>query len=132
MLGMSISRPFRLRRRVGLTLEPGLRTLNTLMQPTDIQIIGAELAVKWDDQSESFIPLEKLRRACPCAGCQGERDVMGNLYKNPPQPFTSRSFELLRIANVGGYAIQPVWADGHATGLFSFDYLRRVADAPVA
>jgi DUF971 family protein len=28
---------------------------------------------------------------------------------------------------VGGYAIQPVWADGHATGIFSFDYLRRVA-----
>jgi len=28
---------------------------------------------------------------------------------------------------VGGYAIQPVWADGHATGIYSFDYLRRIA-----
>jgi len=31
---------------------------------------------------------------------------------------------------VGGYAIQPVWADGHATGLYAFDYLRRVAETP--
>jgi DUF971 family protein len=52
---------------------------------------------------------------------------MGNLYKNSPQPFTPKAFELLRFIVVGGYAIQPVWADGHATGIFSFDYLRRVA-----
>jgi DUF971 family protein len=31
---------------------------------------------------------------------------------------------------VGGYAIQPVWGDGHASGIFSFDYLRRVAQSP--
>ena len=37
---------------------------------------------------------------------------------------------LVRIDRVGGYAIQPVWADGHSSGLFSFDYLRLVADAP--
>jgi len=30
---------------------------------------------------------------------------------------------------VGGYAIQPVWADGHNTGIYSFEYLRRVAAA---
>jgi DUF971 family protein len=29
---------------------------------------------------------------------------------------------------VGGYAIQPVWGDGQATGIYSFDYLKRVAD----
>ena len=94
------------------------------MHPADIQQIGGELAIKWDDGRESFIPLEKLRRHCPCAGCQGERDIMGNLYKGPDQPLTPRSFQLTRIVNVGGYAIQPVWADGHNTGLFSFDYLR--------
>jgi DUF971 family protein len=88
------------------------------------------LAIKWDDGSESFIPLEKLRRHCPCAGCQGERDIMGNLYKNPDQPLTARAFELRRVVNVGGYAIQPIWADGHATGIFSFEYLLRLAAEP--
>ena len=99
------------------------------MRPTDIQQIGEELAVKWEDGSESFIPLEKLRRHCPCAGCKGERDIMGNLYKNQEKPLTPAAFQLRRIDYVGAYAIQPVWADGHATGLFSFEYLREVAAA---
>ena len=97
------------------------------MRPTDVQRIGNELAIKWDDGLESFIPLEKLRRACPCAGCKGEVDVMGNLYKGPDIPLTPASIELKRIDPVGGYALQPVWGDGHASGLFSFDFLRHIA-----
>jgi DUF971 family protein len=97
------------------------------MRPADIQQIGGELAIRWDDGSETFIPLEKLRRCCPCADCQGETDIMGNVYKNPAKPLPSNAFYLVRIASVGGYAIQPVWADGHLTGIYSFDYLKRVA-----
>ena len=99
------------------------------MQPVDIQQIGGELAVKWEDCSENFVRLETLRRCCPCAGCKGEIDVMGNLYKNPDRPLPPPAFELRRIANVGGYAIQPIWGDGHATGLYSFEYLKKVAEA---
>jgi len=97
------------------------------MRPLDIQTIGCELAIKLDDGTESFIQLETLRRACPCAGCKGETDIMGNIYKNPEQPLTPKAFELIRFITVGGYAIQPVWADRHATGIYSFDYLRRIA-----
>ena len=100
------------------------------MRPLDLQQIGGELAVKWDDGSESFIPLERLRRCCPCAGCKGEVDIMGNLYKNPERPLTPAAFQLVRIERVGGYAIQPVWADGHESGLFAFDYLKRVGELP--
>ena len=98
------------------------------MRPVDIQTIGSELAIKWDDGTESFIPLERLRRCCPCAGCKGETDILGNVYKNPEQKLTPTAFQMKRITSVGGYAIQPVWADGHATGIFSFDYLKRVAE----
>jgi DUF971 family protein len=97
------------------------------MRPPDLQPIGNDLAIKWENGGESFIPLETLRRACPCAGCKGEMDILGNVYKNPEQPLTPRAFELIRFNTVGGYAIQPVWADGHATGIYSFDYLKRVA-----
>jgi len=99
------------------------------MRPKDIQQIGGELAIKWDDGSESFIALEKLRRHCPCAGCKGEMDIMGNLYKGPERPLSADAFRLVRIANVGGYAVQPVWADGHATGLFSFEWLKRLGES---
>ena len=94
------------------------------MRLTDVQQIGQELALKWEDGSESFIGLEALRRACPCAGCKGEMDVMGNLYRGPEQTLRAESFVLRRVGMVGGYALQPVWGDGHATGLYSFDYLR--------
>ena len=97
------------------------------MRPTDLQRIGDELAIKWPDGAESFIPLEKLRRHCPCAGCQGETDILGNRYKNPEQKLKAAAFQLVRIPGVGGYAVQPVWADGHATGIFSFEYLRQLA-----
>jgi DUF971 family protein len=97
------------------------------MRPRDFQIVGNELAIKWGDGTESFIPFEALRRACPCAGCKGETDILGNLHKNPESPLTSKAFQLVKIASIGGYAIQPVWSDGHATGLFSFEYLRQIA-----
>ena len=87
------------------------------MRPLDMQLIGNELAVKWDDGTEDFIALEKLRHACPCAGCKGEVDILGNLYKNPALPLTVKAFELVKFMSVGGYAIQPLWADGHNTGL---------------
>jgi DUF971 family protein len=98
------------------------------MRPLDIQQIGDELAVKWDDGTESYVRLETLRRYCPCAGCKGEMDVMGNLYKGPDIPLTPAAFKLREVRTVGGYALQPVWADGHGSGLYSFDYLKKVAE----
>jgi DUF971 family protein len=98
------------------------------MRPVDLQPIGQELAIKWDDGGESFIQLERLRRACPCAGCKGEVDVMGNLYKNPDRPYAPTAFQLVRIMPVGGYALQPMWADGHSSGIYSFEYLRRLGE----
>ena len=96
------------------------------MRPLDIQPIGTELAVRWDDGAETFIPLEALRRACPCAGCKGERDIMGNLYKGPEQELSPASFQLRSIQNVGGYGVAPVWADGHSSGIFSYEMLRKL------
>ena len=98
------------------------------MRPVDLQPIGNEVAIKWEDGSESFIPLEKLRRGCPCAGCRGEVDVMGHVYKNAERPLPAQAFQLVRINRVGGYAVQLVWGDGHDTGLFSFEYLKRLGE----
>lgn len=120
-LGVQFARPFQL-----LPLWAG-RMLAAAMKPLDIQAIGDELAVKWDDGTESYISLEKLRRACPCAACKGEVDILGNLYKNPDQPLHPPAFRLLRLERIGGYAIQPIWADGHQSGIYSFEYLRQIA-----
>ena len=99
------------------------------MRPVDVQQIGGELALRWDDGRETFVRLDSLRRACPCAGCQGETDVLGHLHKGPDRTLTPASTQLVRWQYVGGYAIQPFWGDGHSSGIFSFDYLQRVAEA---
>ncbi len=97
------------------------------MRATDIQHIGHELAIRWEDGRESYIPLERLRRNCPCAGCQGEVDILGQLHKTPDKPYAPTAFELKHLVAVGGYALQPHWADGHNSGLYTYDQLRQMA-----
>ena len=91
-------------------------------------MIGTDLAARWPDGGESFVSLETLRRRCPCAGCQGETDVMGNVHRGPDVQLRPESFRLVRFTSVGSYGIQPAWADGHATGIFSFEYLRKLGN----
>jgi DUF971 family protein len=98
------------------------------MRPLDVQPVADQLAIKWDDGSETFVSLEKMRRHCPCASCAGETDIMGNVYKGPNRPLGPDAFRLVRISNVGGYALSPYWADGHSTGLFSYELLRRLGE----
>ena len=99
------------------------------LEPKNIQQIGNELAIQWNDGSESYLGLELLRRACPCAACGGEPDVLGNISR-PHVSYSDDSFVLTSFDLVGGYAVQPHWRDGHETGIYSFQYLRRLA-APV-
>lgn len=101
-------------------MKPGER-----LTATNIQLIGPELAIRWSDGEESFLPLEYLRRGCPCAECGGEPDVMGNVSR-PDVTYTPESFELASFHIVGGYALQPAWKDGHGSGIYSYQYLRQL------
>jgi DUF971 family protein len=100
------------------------------MHPTNLQQINEFLAVAWDDGHESVFPLEYLRRHCPCAACKGES--VGPLHFQPQKvEYAPESFQLERIDPVGGYALKPVWKDGHATGLYSFEWLRHLCPCDV-
>lgn len=96
-------------------------------RPQDVQVIGAELALKWVSGRESYFDLEFLRKACPCAVCGGEPDVLGRVVK-PNVSYNEDSFRLRGLQIVGGYALQPTWEDGHSTGLYSWTYLARLDD----
>lgn len=98
------------------------------MKPKGIEQIGDQLAIQWANGEESYIGLETLRRQCPCAACRGEHDVRGRVYKGPEPTYSPASFRLVRWTFIGGYGFQPVWGDGHATGIYSFDYLRQLAE----
>ena len=47
---------------------------------------------KWEDGLESYINLKTLREKCPCANCEGEKDVFGNIYKGNTSPINENSF----------------------------------------
>ena len=86
----------------------------------------------WDDGHESYYPLEDLRRACPCAVCSGEPDLFGRMAGGLPQRYTDRSFTLVSVEQVGNYALQPNWADGHTYGIWTFERLRAFDSATTA
>lgn len=95
----------------------------------NIAVVGGELALVFNDGFEAYLSLPMLRRACPCAACQGEPDAMGRVIR-PRVEHGAGAFELRGIEPVGGYALQPAWADGHASGIYSHDYLRKLAELP--
>lgn len=99
------------------------------MKPKNVQIIQNEIAILWDDGSESYFPLEFMRRHCPCAACAGENDVFGNTYKGPAVIYKPESFQILNFQSVGGYAIQFTWRDGHDSGIYSYPFLKKLGEA---
>lgn len=98
------------------------------LTPVNIEIIGDELAIVWNDGTETYLRLEFLRRHCPCAGCGGEPDVLGNVER-PSVTYSPASFRLRRFETIGGYAVQPTWEDGHGSGLYTFPYLKQLEAA---
>jgi DUF971 family protein len=96
--------------------------------PVNIQLIGQEIAIVWDDGAESYFSFERLRAASPSAETQGEKDIFGRQYGGG----SSGKFpgvQVLSWEQVGNYALRFDFNDGHRTGLYSYDYLRKLADS---
>jgi DUF971 family protein len=96
------------------------------VQPVTIKILDKnKLFIKWDDDSESVIGLEKLRKLCPCATCVTERDKQSKSYI----PILSENqVKVFNISQVGSYAISVTWKDGHNTGIYEYPYLKKLGN----
>ena len=88
-----------------------------------ISIFTNELAIKWSSDNQTFIKLKNLRLACPCAGCSGEKDALGNIYSSKTPSLSSPSFEVLQYELIGRYDVRFFWKDGHHDGIYTFDLL---------
>ena len=95
--------------------------------PSNIAAIGKEIAILWDDGSESYITMEKLRAASPSAENTGETDLLGKTHGGTDQ----REFPGVTVKGwnmVGSYAVQFQFSDGHNTGIYPYDYLRHIGE----
>lgn len=83
---------------------------------------GSALRIEWKDgHTSTYLPYD-LRLACPCAGCVDELSGQRTLTPQMVQPGVYPT----AIHYVGRYALQFVWSDGHTTGIYPYDLLRRL------
>ena len=78
------------------------------------------LEVKWEDNSVSGISFQTLRKYCPCATCDEEREKSGESFI---PLFMLDQVTIDSIVPVGNYGITIKWKDGHGTGIYEFPYL---------
>jgi DUF971 family protein len=85
---------------------------------------GARLRIVWKDGVVSEYVPRPLRLACPCAGCVDEMTGIRTLRADqvPENVYPTA------IHYVGRYALQFVWSDGHSSGIYPFELLRRLWD----
>ncbi len=95
--------------------------------PTQIKKIdNTALRVQWNDGKVSEIALTKLRDECPCVHCKGE-SVLFESYIPIKTPFKAAGYyEIDKIEVMGNYAITIKWKDGHDTGIYTWDILRKL------
>ena len=91
--------------------------------PTEVRRLPEEgrLRITWSDGHAGEYEYRYLRGYCPCAGCQGHTaDAIR--YHPPP----AGEVAPVSIQPVGNYALSIHWTDGHSTGIYRFDFLRRL------
>ena len=101
------------------------------LQPVDIIILEKHIAIKWNDNTESFISNVVLRKHCPCANCSGESDIFGNIYRSENKISSKNDDKTIMVNSyrkVGHYAIRIMWRDGHSNGIYSYDLLKKLDD----
>jgi DUF971 family protein len=85
---------------------------------------GAALRILWEDGGVSLFAPHALRVRCPCAQCVDE--MTGRRILRPES--VPADIAMSAIHYVGRYALQFVWSDGHDTGFYPFDFLRRLGE----
>jgi DUF971 family protein len=93
---------------------------------------GTGVDIEWDDGHRTHFTFQWLRDACPCATCTEERNnenrKPGEAAKQAPSilPMYKEPVRPNQVTPVGRYALNIEWNDGHASGIYSWDYLREV------
>jgi DUF971 family protein len=105
----------------------------TQTEPEHIAISKSKgIQIDWKDGHHSQYALGYLRDECPCATCTGahgtEPQKSDYSKPKPAAPFQmfTPAIKILNVEQVGHYAIKIDWSDGHNTGIYSFEHLRKI------
>lgn len=89
-------------------------------RPAEVFFDG-RMNIVWKDEHHSGYDYWDLRTGCPCAGCIDE--VTGE--KILDDTTVDKNIHPTKSQYVGNYALRIFWSDGHDTGIYSFQSLRK-------
>jgi DUF971 family protein len=108
--------------------------LDPRKKPTSIKIhvsSGTGVDITWADGHSSHYEFDYLREECPCATCNDAREKKASLGASVPAFPSSAALPMFKpkpraraATQIGSYAIQLSFTDGHSTGIYSYDYFR--------
>jgi DUF971 family protein len=119
----------------GLSLRPAMPIpIDPRTKPANVNVhvtSGAGVDITWADGHQSHYDFTYLREQCPCATCNDERGKKeafavsaGPTASSTLLPMFKAKPRAQAATQVGNYAIQISFSDGHGTGIYSYDYLR--------
>jgi len=108
-------------------------TADQRTQPTSVKIhltSGAGVDITWADGHQSRYDFDYLRDRCPCATCRDLREKArlpaGQAASKTVLPLYREKTRARQAEPIGHYAVRFAFSDGHATGIYSFDYFREI------
>ena len=107
-------------------------TTHLAADPEHIAISKSKgIEIDWKGGHHSSYSAAFLRDECPCATCTGAHGTAPqktNFTSAQPDPFKmyKPAPKMLSVEPVGSYALKIFWNDGHSSGIYSWDYLRRI------
>lgn len=102
--------------------EIGKRRIESGPKPSVTSAPG-HLHIRWPDGAESDLPNLRVRASCSCARCVDEYTGEQLLVVSSIPP----DIEVKEIQPLGNYAVNITWSDGHSSGIYSWDHLKRLA-----
>ena len=100
------------------------------MKPVPREVMpyaGNSVRILWQDEHESIYTNVYLRESCQCAECihewTGEKLIAPWKISPDVKPVS--------VTSVGNYAVSIHFSDGHQTGVYSFDLLRKICPCPL-
>ena len=86
--------------------------------------------IDWKDGHHSSYSVAYLRDQCPCALCTGAHGTVPQKtdYSAPVEPFQlfKPAIKMLNVEPAGNYGMKIFWNDGHSSGIYSYEMLRRI------
>jgi DUF971 family protein len=103
------------------------------IKPASVKVrvsTGEGVDIAWSDGHASHYDFPYLRDHCPCATCNDERNrkerEKAKGIHSDVLPMYKPKVKAKSAAAVGNYAIQIEFSDSHATGIYSFRFLREI------